>query len=241
MSDNNYNSRTVYAARRSRRIKMLKLRRFLFCTVTFFVTTALICGTVMLYRIIKGESYDSGFVPGPYGANASEKVKKAEKLELPEWIDAQVIHKHGTARSGIWLTDIKNIVIHYVGNPNTTAQNNRDYFDKEETEVSSHFVVGLNGEIIQCVPLYEKSSASNNRNSDSISIEVCHPDDSGKYGQATYNSLIKLTAWLCSELDLDEDDIIRHYDITGKLCPKYYVENPEEWESLKRDVSLALE
>ena len=120
-------------------------------------------------------------------------------------------------------------------------QNNREYFDKWDTKVSSHFVVGLEGEIIQCVPLYEKSAASNNRNKDTISIEVCHPDESGKYNEATYESVVKLTAWICNQFSLDENDIIRHYDITGKICPKYYVEHEDAWENLKNDVKEKLE
>ena len=127
-----------------------------------------------------------------------------------------------------------------MGNPNTTAQNNRDYYEKSDTEVSSHFVVGLKGEVIQCVPLWEKSAASNERNGDTISIEVCHPDDSGKFNDETYNSVIELTSWLCRQFGLDEDDVIRHYDITEKICPKYYVENPKEWENFKKDVENKL-
>ncbi len=171
----------------------------------------------------------------------TKRVETAQQLEMPDWIDKDIIHKHTTARTGIVLEDIKNIVIHYVGNPNTTAKNNRDYFDNPKTTVSSHFIVGLDGEVIQCVPLFERSAASNNRNRDTISIETCHPDESGKFKQETYNSLVKLTAFLCCELDLSQDDIIRHYDITGKICPKYYVENGDEWENFKKDVGKTID
>ena len=170
----------------------------------------------------------------------TKKVEKAQELLLPEWVDEQLIHKHTTARTGILLEDINNIVIHYVGNPNTSAKNNRAYFDKPTTTVSSHFIVGLDGEVIQCVPIYERSAASNNRNKDTISIETCHPDESGKFNENTYNSLVKLTAYLCYEFNLSEDDVIRHYDVTGKFCPKYYVENEEEWKNFKSDVKKAI-
>lgn len=170
----------------------------------------------------------------------NRRVEMAEELTMPEWIVKDYIHIHSTARTGIKLNDIKNIVIHYVGNPNTTAKNNRDYFDNPKTKVSSHFIVGLDGEIIQCLPLSERSAASNNRNKDTISIETCHPDDSGQFDKNTYNSLVKLTALLCDKLDLDENDIIRHYDITGKNCPKYFVENEDAWEEFKKDVKDAL-
>ena len=172
---------------------------------------------------------------------SNNKVQKAKETEIPEWVDKQIIHKHSTARTGILLDDIKNIVIHYVGNPNTSAKNNRDYFNKPSTGVSSHFIVGLSGEVIQCVPIYERSAASNDRNKDTLSIETCHPDESGKFNQATYNSLVKLTAYLCYQFDLKQDDVISHYDVTGKICPKYYVENEDEWENFKKDVGKAID
>lgn len=172
---------------------------------------------------------------------SNNKVQKAKETEIPEWVDKQIIHKHSTARTGILLDDIKNIVIHYVGNPNTSAKNNRDYFNKPSTGVSSHFIVGLSGEVIQCVPIHERSAASNDRNKDTLSIETCHPDESGKFNQATYNSLVKLTAYLCYQFDLKQDDVIRHYDVTGKICPKYYVENEDEWKIFKKDVGKAID
>ena len=36
--------------------------------------------------------------------------------------------------------------------------------------------------------------------------------------------------------DLGTDDVIRHYDVTGKACPKYYVENEDEWLIFKEDL-----
>ena len=169
-------------------------------------------------------------------AREKTAVSKARDLEIPGWIDSQIIAKESGGRSGRELSAIKNIVIHYVGNPGTTAQNNRDYFDKESTQVSSHFIVGLKGEIIQCLPLNEKSAASNWRNKDTISIEVCHPDESGKFSSDTYHSLIRLTSWLCKSFYLDQNDVIRHFDITGKICPKFYVENEDEWDILKEKI-----
>ena len=53
--------------------------------------------------------------------------------------------------------------------------------------------------------------------------------------------MVELTAWLCREFRLDpERDVIRHYDVTGKLCPLYYVENPEAWDAFLSDVSAEL-
>lgn len=226
--------------RKKRKIKAL-VRRLAACLITVIITVTLVFSVVKFCQLFFPNTSYEGFVPTTFGKKISKNVKIAQGLAIPEWIVPQIISVHSTARTGAHLTDIKNIVIHYVGNPNTSAQNNRDYYDKPTTEVSSHFVVGLEGEIIQCVPLWEKSAASNNRNRDTISIEVCHPDKSGKFNNVTYNSLIKLTSWLCEKFGLDEKDVIRHYDITEKICPKYYVENPEEWKEFKEDVKKELE
>lgn len=230
-----YYSLPVEKRRKIRRRKIL-IKRLFIIFLTVSITAVTLFSGIAVYKLFYPTRFDEGFIPTPFGSKVSKNVQIAEELKIPDWIDIDIIHKHSTARTGIKLIDIKNIVIHYVGNPNTTAKNNRDYFDKNSTTVSSHFVVGLEGEIIQCVPLCEKSAASNERNKDTISIEVCHPDSSGKYNKETYQSVIKLSAFLCKKFSLDENDIIRHYDITGKMCPKYYVENEDAWVQMKEDI-----
>jgi N-acetylmuramoyl-L-alanine amidase len=166
------------------------------------------------------------------------KLKRLANAATPDYVDKQLLDFESNSRSGEKLENYKSIVIHYVGNPGSTAQGNHDYFANPESNVSSHFIIGLNGEIIQCLPLDEKSAASNWRNNDTISIEVCHPDESGAFNASTYTSLVKLTRWLVELGNLNpEKDIIRHYDITGKECPKYYVDNPDAWEAFKEDVA----
>lgn len=161
--------------------------------------------------------------------------------EMPEWVTPAYISFHTSARTGEKLLAVRGIVIHYVGNPGSTAQGNRDYFNAPTTEVSSHFIVGLDGEILQCLPLDEKSAASNERNMDTISIEVCHPDETGCFNADTYDALVHLTAYLCDRFSLDADDVIRHYDVTGKLCPLYYVEHEDAWEALRADIAESIE
>ena len=166
-----------------------------------------------------------------------EKVFELAATSAPDWVDQQIIKVDGNSRRGVMLEGVRNIVIHYVGNPGTTAQQNRDYYASRSSEVSSHFVIGLKGEVIQCIPLHEKSSASNHRNKDTISIEVCHPDESGKFTDASYQSLVKLTAWLLDVCDLDSNNVIRHYDITGKQCPLYFVTHEDAWKQFLKDVN----
>lgn len=170
---------------------------------------------------------------------ASERVQALREVTLPDYVTPDLIPTLGTARSGRALSDFNGIVIHYVGNPATSATANRNYFAKVGTTVVSHFVVGLEGEVIQCLPLWERSVASNNRNSDTISIEVCHPDDSGQFNEVTYAAVVRLTAWLCQVGDLSTEQVIRHYDITGKECPRYFVRNEAAWEQFLTDVDNA--
>ena len=102
-----------------------------------------------------------------------------------------------------------------------------------EAYPGAHFAVGLEGEVLQCVPLSEVAYCSSQANSHTVSIEVCHADETGEFSAETMASLLRLTAWLCEEFDLAPADVIRHYDVTGKICPKYYVDHPEAWEDFR--------
>ncbi len=159
--------------------------------------------------------------------------------EAPE-ITEELLTPNEYSRPQIALEEVNGIVIHYTANPGTTAENNRSYFEglaaSGETYASSHFIVGIDGEVIQCVPLTEIAYASNERNSDTISIECCHEDESGKFSDDTYATLVHLTAYLMGQYDLEIDDVIRHYDVTGKDCPKYFVEHEDAWTQFKEDV-----
>ena len=48
---------------------------------------------------------------------------------------------------------------------------------------------------------------------------------------------MRLTRWLMEEYGLESGQVIRHYDVTGKICPKSFVEHPEEWEQFLADLS----
>ena len=169
----------------------------------------------------------------------AERVEQIRQVQIPDWVEIRLIDVDGSSRRGEDLEDVQDIVIHYVGNPGTTAEQNRCYYCNPESSVSSHFLIGLDGEILQCLPLHEKSSATHWRNADTISIEVCHPDDSGQFTEATYASLVRLTAWLLDACGLEQDHIIRHYDVTGKDCPRYFVANEQAWEQFKMDAAEA--
>ena len=170
-----------------------------------------------------------------------------EDIPVPDYVERAYLPANDYSRPGIALEEVNGIVVHYVGNPGTTAEANRNYFasladGREDTYASSHFVVGLEGEVLQCIPLTEIAYASKDRNRDTIAIEVCHPDETGEFSPQTYERLTELNAWLCDTFELDpQEDVIRHYDVTGKVCPKFYAENPEAWKALKEAVEAKME
>lgn len=165
--------------------------------------------------------------------------------DVPDYVDVRLIPKNEYSRPGTSLEKVNGIVVHYVANPGSTAEGNRSYFaglaESGATYASSNFIIGLDGEVIQCVPADEVAYASNERNGDTLSIECCHPDETGKFTDFTYKSLVKLCADICKEFGLDpEKDIIRHYDVTGKMCPLYFVEHEDEWKSFLGDVKTEM-
>lgn len=144
------------------------------------------------------------------------------------------------------LKMVTKIAVHYVGNAGSSAKGNRNYFESlktgQGTYASTHYIIGLDGEIIQCVPENEIAYCTNSANSYSISIENCHPKSDGKFTEATRQSLKELCADLCERYNLDpEKDIIRHYDVTGKKCPLYWVTNPNDYIKFKNEVKVFMQ
>lgn len=176
--------------------------------------------------------------------HAPQTLPEQVQQQMPDWVDQRMLPPNEYSRPETPVTEVNAVVIHYVGNPNTSAAANRNYFEglgiTGETYASSNFVVGLEGEVIQCVPVNEVAYCSGRRNSDTVSIEVCHPDETGEFNSVTRASVVHLTAWLCVRFGLTTEDVIRHYDVTGKECPMYYVRNPDAWEVLKADIDVEI-
>ena len=206
-----------------------------------YIRTALVVGLVLIAcitakMIIKTVRAENAVEPV-----VQEYVEEEKKVSDPPEYTVDLLTVNPYSRPGTALEQVNGIVIHYTANPGTTAKQNRDYFEglslSGETSASSHFVIGIDGEIVQCIPCNEIAYASNDRNADTIAIECCIPDETGRFTEATYDTLLHLAAWLMGRYDLTIDDVIRHYDVTGKDCPKYYVENPSAWEQMKADIS----
>lgn len=175
---------------------------------------------------------------------STEEAVPRKMVEAPDF-DVQLLTPNPYSRPQTALPRVKGLVIHYTANPGTSAQQNHDYFeglkDSKITKASSHFIIGIEGEIIQCIPSSEIAYASNERNADTMAIECCHLDETGEFTKETYDSLVHLTAWLLGKFDIKVEDVIRHYDVTGKECPRYFVKNQEAWERLLMDVRAYIE
>lgn len=156
-------------------------------------------------------------------------------------IKQQFLTPNKFSRPGLRLRAVKGIAVHYTGDPGATAQQTRDYFNslarRQDRYASAHYVIGLQGGVIQMIPENEWSYCTNQANSYTISIETCHPDCTGKFTEATEQALIELVADLCKRYGLTAANVIRHYDVTRKCCPKYYVEHPEVWAAFKQAVA----
>lgn len=152
---------------------------------------------------------------------------------------------------------IKYIVIHYVGGTGDAAANCK-YYASQYVGASAHYYVGFNGSVYQSVE--DKNVAwhcgtksgykhPDCRNSNSIGIELCvnlkpnfpnTADSKGWYFKdATVKTAIELTKELMAKYGVTPDRVIRHYDVTGKICPNPYVyDNTEhKWADFKKAIT----
>lgn len=148
-------------------------------------------------------------------------------------IKTKIVNKnnYGSVRNA---SDIKYIVIHYTANDGDTDENNSNYFLNNITGTSAHYFVDDNS-ITQTVPdnyiayhcgakTYKHTKC---RNNNSIGIELC---DNIKNGviyptEKTIQNALDLTKLLMKTYNIPIDNVIRHYDVTGKTCPLYWVDN----------------
>ena len=224
------------------RIRQRNRRLILACGLLVLIIVCIILLIGRKHAADQAEETASQSVSGE--ETSSDGPQQWQEQGAP-YIDVQLLTPNEYSRPQLPITQVNYIALHYTANPGASAQANRDYFENlswtHETKVSSHFVVGLEGEVIQCIPSSEMSYATNSRNVDTLSIECCHPDESGKFNDATYESVVKLAAWLCVRFGLDQEAVIRHYDVTGKECPKYYVDYPQAWEQMKADIQARIQ
>ena len=141
------------------------------------------------------------------------------------------------------------IVMHWTANPNVSALNNRNYFEAKKTDMggygSAHYIIGLDGEVIRCIPENEIAYHCGSNKLDPVSgrtytdearkrfghyalrpavtspnyvtlgVELCPIDDAGHFSDATIVSAVELCAKLIKRHKLTTDDITTHHAVVG--------------------------
>lgn len=166
-------------------------------------------------------------------------------------IKEQLLTKNKYSRVGKPLNKMLGVVVHYVGVNNQLPENTVAYFESlkngtNQIYASAHYVIGQDGNGIQCIPETEVAyhcgakeykegiveKLSNYPNYTTVGIEMCH--DKNGFTEETIETTAKLVADILVRNDLTISDVYRHYDITGKICPKFMVENECLWTQFKK-------
>ena len=166
-------------------------------------------------------------------------------VQMPNMIKQFMkINKYG--RPGIKRSKTTKIAWHFTGQHDVSAKNTVSYFSNVVANgykvngryiyASSHLVIGLNGETYHIVPFDEIAYTTNDANYYSIGVECATTGSDDHYTDEEYVSMVKTGAWLAQTYKRDpRKDFIRHYDVTRKVCPRYFVNNVKAWEQFKLD------
>ncbi len=233
--------RRVRSGQYERRRKMKKRSAYLYRTIAFCSIALCLMFAYMAVDLVREYTReDTKRQKIPVAKVEVMEEERSEGITKPA-IETSLLEINDFSRPGTPLNTINSVFVHYTANPGTSAAQNRSYFanlaETQERSASAHFIIGYEGEIIQCIPLEEQAYAVMTRNEDSISIECCYLEEDGEFTEETYDSLVHLLAWLKQKYNLADTDILRHYDCGGKKCPLYYVEHEEAWENLLIDVA----
>lgn len=151
------------------------------------------------------------------------------------------------------INRIKYIVIHYVG-ATGSAEANCKWYAGGDRGSSAHYFVDFNGDVWQSVE--DKNIAwhcgakvyyhPECRNANSIGIELCVRNKGSMsstsrdwyFEDATIQSAIELTKELMEKYNIDSDHVVRHYDVTHKICPNPFVYNDDSftWDDFKQAI-----
>lgn len=159
---------------------------------------------------------------------------------------------YGSYRS---TSKIKYIVWHFTANDGDTDESNAKFFKRKNIKASAHYFVDDDSITISVPDTYVAWSVGGSRYSDykstggaslykictntnSISIELCDTIKNGKYdaSEKTIENAIELTRKLMKKYNIPIKNVIRHFDVTGKKCPLYLINNTE-WDKVKKRIS----
>lgn len=130
---------------------------------------------------------------------------------------------------------------------NNTAKDNTEYFKSINRKSSANFFVDENPTVWMCVHPKNISWHCGTsgtylhrycRNSNSIGIELCLEDFDWQNNalSKTERHAAELTADLMKKYNIPIENVIRHYDVTHKMCPEFYVKDISRWNNFKKTV-----
>lgn len=160
---------------------------------------------------------------------------------------------YGSSRK---TSKIKYIVIHYTANDGDTDESNAKYFKNNVVKASAHYFVD-DDSVTQSVhdnyvayhcggkrySNYKKTGGAKfyNKctNNNSIGIELCDTKKNGKYGftDKTIANAVELVKDKMNQYKVPADKVIRHFDVTGKVCPKPFVDSEKDWKEFKEKLT----
>lgn len=148
--------------------------------------------------------------------------------------------------------DIKYIVLHYTAVDGDSDEGNTKYFSHSvNPKASAHYFVD-DDSVTQSVPddfvaysvggtKYTDCAATGGgtlygvaKNSNTLNIEMCDTMKDGvlKAQEKTIENTIELVRKKMKQYNIDIDHVIRHFDVNGKHCPAYLM-NEDDWRTFK--------
>jgi len=147
--------------------------------------------------------------------------------------------------------DIQYLVIHYTGNDGDSAAGNAAYFRNNIVRVSAHYFVD-DTTVYRSVPdlriawavggaKYANAHLTGGgsmygilTNANSLSVELCDTRRDGvlQATEATLENAAALCRKLMAEYAIPVENVYRHFDVTGKRCPGYFID-PVRWAEFK--------
>lgn len=138
----------------------------------------------------------------------------------------------GRIRPGTKMTPTT-ITIHSTGNPKSTARNERGWLTNPANDrIASWHIAVDEKEAVEAIPLDEVAYHAGTRdgNYSSIGIEICESGNREK----TLTNAVQLVAKMLHERSWGVDRLRRHYDWSGKICPRIMSQN--NWQGWKQFV-----
>lgn len=146
---------------------------------------------------------------------------------------------------------IKFLVYHYTANDGDTDEANAKYFHNNVVKASAHRFVDDDSVTISVPDNYVAyhcggglQGSKGHRfykictNTNSIGIEMCDTIRNGKYevSSKTRANAIELGKELVKKYGIKKENVIRHFDVTGKNCPAYFVKDEEAWKKFRDEI-----